>query len=267
MDLKRELILAELGLAKAQSDEAGTEGARTALSARFSPANVNARTRPSALPETPGTTRGGWETALPRVAKHRYVSELALAWIGPPALTIATVFLTVGWLENSDAAGSFRSHSHFLMPLMIPGAAVVAAVILLDLRLVEKLPAATSVDARLSLYVSALVSLMFMAVGVTAETAPGSGGEIGALVMFICLPMLLFCTPLLWFSARAIQRVSHRLLLLTGFVLATVWTEWQCQTENVRGNEDRVVMFHSLLFALVVAIRLCTWSARAFRNA
>ena len=111
-----------------------------------------------------------------------------------------------------------------------------------------------------------LVTLVFLAVGATAQAGREDISNGGEIVMFICLPTLLVSTLLLWYSARAIQRTSLRVLLLAGFVFATAWAEWQSQTENRGGTEERALMFNSLLVALAVAIRLCVWGATEYRT-
>ena len=203
----------------------------------------------------------------PGKLKRREVVELLLALVCPPLLAIATVILILGWLENMEGFHTFRGNYQLLALLNVTGAVLLSGVILLDLRAAAKLSALTAVDVRVALCVSALVTLLFLAVWVTAEAGHDNGFDCGAIVMFICLPMLLVCAPLLWYSARAIQRTSLRVFLLFGFVVATAWAEWQCQVENRSSTEERALMFNSLLVALAFAIRLCVWGAREYRAA
>lgn len=198
---------------------------------------------------------------------RRQVIEIVWALVCPPLLALATVILMLGWLESVEGFRSFRGNSQLLLTLNVTGSVLLSAVILLDLRAFERLSAIGAANVRLALHVSALVSLVFLVVWVTTEAGRDNTSYSGEIVMFICLPTLFVCAPLLWFSARAIERTSLRVLLLALFVMATVWVEWQCQTENRSSTEESVLMFNSLLVALAFAIRLCVWGATEYRKA
>ena len=201
-----------------------------------------------------------------RRAERRYLFEWAWAAICPPLLGAVTWVLMLAWLEDVDGVRSLPSYSQALMPLMITGFMVLAAVILLDLRAIEKLPALVAADLRWVFCGSAMVSLLFVAVWITARAVreqPPYGDE---MLMFVYLPTLLVCAPLLWFSARAIRRIRHRALVLAGFVSVTTWVELQCHAGSRGDLEERVLMFNSLIVALAVALRLCVWGATEFRN-
>lgn len=193
--------------------------------------------------------------------ERRQFFEMVLAAVCPPLLTIATASLTF-WLDDLTGEMGRRDHSQVLMPLMITGAVVLAAAILLDLLAIERLPASTAADVRGVLSTSSIGSLAFLAVWVTA--AARQQDYAGEMVMFLCLPTLTICGVLLWFTARAVKRVSLRALLLALFVLATVWVEGQCQTATRGEAEDRIFMFNSLLVAFAVALRLGVWGATEF---
>ena len=198
--------------------------------------------------------------------ERRHIFEMLLAFVCPPLLAITTVISMFVWLENVAGIQAFRGYSQILVPLSVTGAILLSTIILLDLRANERLSALSAADVRLALCVSALVSLVFLAVWVTTQAGRDNSSYNGEIVMFICLPMLLVCAPLLWYSARAIQRTSLRVLLLAGFVTATVWAECQCQTANQGSPEERALMFNSLLVALALTIRLCAWGATEFRR-
>lgn len=198
--------------------------------------------------------------------ERRDVFEMLLALVCPPLLAITAVILILGWIENVEGFVTSRDFAQNLVMLNVTGAVLLSGVILLDLRAAQKLSALAAADVRVALCMSALVSLLFLAVWMTSETERAGNPDLGAIVMFICLPMLLVCAPLLWYSARAVQRPSLRALMLAGFVMATVWAELQCQSERSNSAEDRVLMFNSLLVALAVAISLCVWGATEFRT-
>lgn len=211
----------------------------------------------------PEATSDGTVGALGR----RHIFEMLLALVIPPSLAIATLISMLGCLESVESFRAFRGFAQALVLLNVTGAVLLSAVILLDLRAVEQLSARSAAEVRLALYVSALVSLAFLVAGATAQAVRDDSSDGGAIVMFICLPTLMVCAPLLWYSARAIQRGSLRPWLLAGFVMATFGAEWQCQTENRSGTEERALMLHSLLVALAVTIRLCVWGATEYRTA
>ena len=191
---------------------------------------------------------------------------MLLALVCPPLLCLATVILIFVVLENLESQLSFRDFPQELLILSVPGAVLISTVILLDLRAGGRFSALAAADVRAMLCMSALVSLLFLSVWVTAQTARDSPSDVGAIIMFICLPTLMLCAPLLWYSTRAIRRTSLRVGLLAGFVIATAWAEWQCPTADGGGIEEHALMFHSMLVALAVAISLCVWGATDFRT-
>ena len=195
--------------------------------------------------------------------RRNRVLEMLLGAVCPPLLTITAAIFAV-WLEDLANGRSSRDDSQILTPLMIPGAVSLAVAIFLDLRAIERLFVSVAADVRATLAASSFASLAFLAVWVTATARQKDVGYAGETVLFLCLPTLLICAVLWWFTARAVKRVALRALLLTGFVLATVWVEWQCQAENRGATEERVFMMNSLLVALAVAVRLCIWGATEF---
>jgi len=141
---------------------------------------------------------------------------------------------------------------------MLGGTILISAMIALDCWAGENLGGAPD-DFRSALVISTIVALTFLAVWVTAQAERNRVSYAGELVVFMCLPVLLVCAPLLWFSAQAIQRTPRRWLMLTVFVSATALVELHCLNTDHRNWEEQVFMVHSLLIALALALRLGTW--------
>ena len=185
----------------------------------------------------------------------------------PPLLTIGTVIVILIGLEGGTGSHAFDRGSQASMFFNTTGVVLVFAGILLDLRARENSSALAAWDVRFTHCVSALFSLLFLVGWITGQAGLGDGSDFGTMVMFIFLPKLLVCTPLLWYSARVLRRTSLRVGLLASFVAATVWAESQGQAQNRGDFEERLLMVNSLLVAFAVAIALCVWGATEFRSA
>jgi hypothetical protein len=202
-----------------------------------------------------------------REAAHdaRSLFELAWAAICPPSLAILTWILTGLWQDAGADEDSGKGISLLLFPLVLGGMTILAAVIYLDCRAVEKFRSAAG-DIRVALGVSTAVTLIFLSVWTTAEAGRSHLQYAEELALFLCLPVLLVCTPLLWYSARAIELSYRRLVMMALFVCATALVELKCQSGNLGNAEEQLFMWHSLLVALALAILLGIWGAKEFRR-
>jgi len=186
------------------------------------------------------------------------VSALVCALICPPALTLLLGVLMGDWLETEPGNSSRANISQVLMPLMLGGTILLAAFISLDCWASEKLDSAAG-EFRTALSLSTIVALTFLTVWATAQAERNHVSYAGELVVFMCLPLLLVCAPLLWFSAKAVQSALQRTLMLAVFTGATALVELQCYNQDYGNAEEQVFMVHSLLIALALALRLGTW--------
>jgi heme/copper-type cytochrome/quinol oxidase subunit 4 len=196
---------------------------------------------------------------------NKAVSELVCALICPPVLTVLLGLIFEIWWESEAGGLSAASISQVLIPLMMGGTILLSAVIALECWAGEKL-GTTASDFRTALGFSASVALTFLAVWVTAQAERNRVSAAAELVTFMCLPVLLVCALLLWFSAKAIQSTPRRLLMLTVFTSMTALLELQCHNKDYGNAEEQLFSLHSLLIALALGIRLCTWGHKQFRQ-
>ena len=161
-----------------------------------------------------------------------------------------------GARENSTATAV-----NTLIPLMVGGMAVFAAVIYLDCRAVKAFRSRAE-RLRATLGFSTAITLIFLAVIVTAQAEHSRVDEGAALVLFLCLPVLFTCGALLWHAATLMQRSFYRGLMLVGFVIATALVELLGTRDTGRHAEEQLFMWNSLLVALAFGIHLSVWSAR-----
>jgi len=185
-------------------------------------------------------------------------SGLICALIFPLPLALLLGWLAETFVANEIVTKPGTSLSEVLIPLILGGMVLVSAVIALDCWADEKLGAFIS-DFRTALAISTSVALTFLAVWVTAQAERNQVSDAAEFVLFLCLPVLLVCSPLLWFSARAIRGTPRRLLLLTVFLAACALVELHCLNRDYRNSEEQLFMLHSLLIAVALTLRLGTW--------
>jgi cytochrome bd-type quinol oxidase subunit 2 len=148
---------------------------------------------------------------------------------------------------------------------MFGGAVILSGVICLDCWASQQLGEAAN-RFRSVLGVAASLSLTFLAVAVTAQAERNRVAYASEFVMFLCLPVLLVCAPLLWISAKAIRSTLRRLLMLAVFVTATALAELHSFNHDSRNLEEQLFSSHSLLIALALAIWLGSWGNQQFRQ-
>lgn len=147
------------------------------------------------------------------------------------------------------------------MPLLVGGATLLCATIWLDLRLREQLATTDAMDLRTALSFSCLISLLFLSVWLTGEAGRHGVSDAAEIVLFLCLPMLLVSSCLLWFAAKVLKSRILRASLLIAFVLATDWAEQRFEATSGGDVIGRVFMLNSSLVALAITLRLCVWGA------
>jgi hypothetical protein len=180
----------------------------------------------------------------------------------PPLLGILTALLSgIPWEGATESA-----IAQVLMPLMIGGTVILSAVVILDCRAAETLSPIQVADFRGMLVMSVSFTLTFLAVWLTAEAERNGVSTQAEFVIFVCLPVLFVSTSLLWLAARSLKRTAARLLMLTGFLAATIIVELHALNGEARSGEEEFMLLHSLLIALALAIWLCTWGHRQFRQ-
>lgn len=197
---------------------------------------------------------------LPRVGRMPF--ELVWAAICPPLVALLTVILGSEWWERVVPENSDVNPTHLLMPLMLGGMAVLSAVIYFDRRAVDAFHAHAD-RIRTTQGISAAITLIYLAVAVTALAGERRDSDAAVMVLFLCLPVLLVSAVFLWHTASMIQGFLRRALLLSGFVIITALVEWLSARGGSRDPEERMLTLHSLLIALAFAIHLSTWSTRA----
>jgi hypothetical protein len=196
---------------------------------------------------------------------HKRVNALVFAAICPPALAVLPGLLFANWIDIEAGDGSRASISQLLMPLMLGGTIILSAGITLECWVDANLGSMAS-EFRTVLGISTLVTLTLLAMSVTAQAERHRVSYAAEFVVFLCLPFLLVCAPLLWSSAKNIKNTRLRSLMLTLFTGATALIEWQCRIEDFRNAEEKLFTLHSLLIALALAIWLGAWGNTQFRQ-
>ena len=210
-------------------------------------------------PHIPATELATSEEAS-NVPQQSGVTEISLAGFLVPLVTILALMLV---LRMADTESASEGPFGFLMPLMFPGALALSTAILLDSRFASHFSENVASDIRTILWTVTLLTVGVLFVWVTDRADSSHSGDAAGFVIFLCLPTLLICSLLLWFAAKTVQRSTLRILMLGGFIVATLFTEWRCQLK-LGGSEERLFMLHSLLVAFVLAVALCVWGNKEF---
>jgi len=197
-----------------------------------------------------------------RLGVGRMSFELAWAAICSPMVAILVALLLEALRETALRVDITTARTGFLILLILGGMAVLASLIYFDCRAKEAFHSRAD-KVRVTQGVSTAITMIVLAVAVTAQADHHHTSEAAALVLFLCLPVLFICTGLLWHAATLIRSSFHRGLMLVGFVLATALVELLSARSTGRNSEERLFMLNSLLVALAFAIHLGAWSARA----
>ena len=210
---------------------------------------ANRRTVPVGLPGTAGEI--GMSNAL------RALTVMPLAGVG--LLLALPIFLPDFYIKLGE--GGEAPHRALIL-LMLVGMAAFALAIELDIRLARKLgPRADDARTSLAISTSLTVILFVVWIGVAAEKARVQAMDA---ILFVWMPVIGICVPLLWFTARTMVLGIHRAVLLAGFVGATAAVELGFTAQGGELDE-RIFTWHSLLIALALALRLWTWGIKEFR--